>query len=142
MAQRGRKSAAALAIAPVVERLDDRPSPPLSLNERATDEWHRVVNRMPSDWFTDETVSTLQTYCEYVAEAEAVQMMIEKVRPTAMKDDEAFDRYEKLTRTKDRLSKGITSVARKLRLLPQSRYTAQAAASATKGGKGRKPWDD
>ena len=140
--KRGRQSAASLEVMSPVIRLGDRPEPPASLNDRAQDEWRRVVNRMPSDWFTDETHSTLQAMCEHVAEGEAIQLMIERVRKTAMKDDEAFARYKNLCAMKEAQTRAALSCATKLRLTPQSSYTDKAAGTAKRAsGGGGKPWD-
>src|SRR5690554_5056049 len=128
MAKRGRASAASLEVAPV-QTLQRRPSPPLCLNDRATDEWHRVVNRMPSDWFTDETLSLLQAYCEHVAEGEAIQLMIEQVRSLAMKDDESYKRYRDLLRDKELQTRAALSCATKMRMTQQSSYTDKASAT-------------
>ena len=141
MAKRGRQSAASMEIAAPVA-LGQRPPPPLSLNERASDEWRRVVNRMPSDWFTDETLSILQAYCEHVAEGEAVQIMIEKVRPTAMANDESYKRYRDLLRDKELQTRAALSGATKMRLTQQSSYTDKASGTAKRNAASVKPWDD
>lgn len=140
MTKRGRKSAAALEIASV-QTLARRPEPPLSLNERATDEWYRVVNRMPADWFTDETLSLLQAYCEHVAEGEAIQLMIEKVRPHAMKDDESYKRYRDLLRDKELQTRAALSCATKMRMTQQSSYTDKSSATAKNKSVTLKPWE-
>jgi hypothetical protein len=135
----GRKSVADLATAPV--RLGQRPEPPISLNPRAEDEWRRVVDRMPSDWFSDETLSLLQAYCEHVAEGEAIQMMIEKVRATAMADDESYKRYRDLLRDKELQTRAALSCATKMRMTQQSSYNAKSASTAvSKSSNGAKPW--
>lgn len=140
--KRGRKSAAELEVVPAVIRLGDRPEPPASLNDRAQDEWRRVVNRMPSDWFTDETLSVLQAFCEHVSEGEALQLMIERVRKLAMKDDEAFDRYRKLCAMKEAQTRAALSCATKMRLTQQSSYTDKASGTAKRASTGgRKPWE-
>lgn len=141
MAKPGRKSAAALEISPTVQSLGQRPQPPISLNTRATDEWNRVVNRMPSDWFTGETLSLLQAYCEHVAEGEAVQLMIEKVRNTAMADDESYKRYRDLLRDKELQTRAALSCATKMRMTQQSSYTDRSSNTAKKTASAVKPWD-
>lgn len=140
MAKRGRQSAAELQAMPVVA-LGQRPEPPLSLNDRATDEWRRVVNRMPSDWFTDETLSLLQAYCEHVAEGEAIQMMIEKVRKIAMADDEGYKRYRDLLRDKELQTRAALSCATKMRMTQQSSYTDKSSGTAKRNAATVKPWD-
>ena len=140
MAKRGRQSSASMVVTHPV-RLGGRPEPPVGLNERARDEWWRVVNRMPSDWFSDETLSLLQSFCEHVAEGEAVQLMIEKVRPTAMKDDESYDRYRKLLRDKEVQTRAALSCATKMRLTQQSSYTDKASGTAKRSAAKAKPWE-
>ena len=129
-----------MLVSPVV-RVGQRPQAPMVLNARAEDEWNRVVNRMPSDWFTDETLSTLQAYCEHTAEGEAVQMMIEKVRGTAMADDESYKRYRDLLRDKELQTRAALACATKMRMTQQSSYDAQKGAVAKKKSTGgAKPW--
>lgn len=140
--KRGRKSAAELSVIAPVERLGDRPEPPICLNDRAVDEWRRVVNRMPSDWFTDETLSLLQAFCEHVAEGEALQLMVEKVRRKAMTDDECFKRYKELCAMKEAQTRAALSCATKMRLTQQSSYTTKASGTAKAGSAGGlKPWE-
>lgn len=140
--KRGRVSAAELEVMGPVARLGARPEPPASLNDRGQSEWFRVVNRMPSDWFTDETLSILQAYCEHVAEGEALQLMIERVRKLAMKDDEAFDRYRKLCAMKESQTRAALSCATKMRLTQQSSYTDKASGTAKRNSAGGvKPWE-
>lgn len=140
--KRGRKSAAELEVIAPVIRLGDRPEPPACLNDRGQDEWRRVVNRMPSDWFTDETLSLLQAFCEHVSEGEALQLMIERVRKLAMTDDEAFDRYRKLCAMKEAQTRAALSCATKMRLTQQSSYTDKASGTAKRASTGgRKPWE-
>lgn len=141
--KRGRKSAAEIEVVSPVVRLGDRPEPPMSLNDRAVDEWRRVVNRMPSDWFTDETLSLLQAFCEHVAEGEALQLMIEKVRCKAMTDDECFARYRQLCTMKETQTRAALSCATKMRMTQQSSYTDKASSTAKQSSAGgRKPWDN
>lgn len=137
--KRGRASVASMTT--VAVKIGERPQPPMSLNARAEDEWMRVVNRLPSDWFGDETLSLLQAYCEHVAEGEAIQMMIEKVRKTAMADDESYKRYRDLLRDKELQTRAALSCATKMRLTQQSSYTDKAASTAqAKTTGGDKPW--
>lgn len=141
MAARGRKSSASLEIAQV-QTLGRRPEPPLCLNDRAADEWRRIVNRMPSDWFTDETLSILQAHCDHVAEGEAIQLMIEKVRKHAMRDDESYKRYRDLLRDKGIQTRAALSCATKMRLTQQSSWTEQSSATAKSKAVISRPWDD
>lgn len=96
---------------------------------------------MPSDWFTDETLSLLQAYCEHVAEGEAIQLMIEQVRSLAMKDDESYKRYRDLLRDKELQTRAALSCATKMRMTQQSSYTDKASATAKNKSSPRKPWE-
>ena len=139
--KRGRISGAELTVQRAVS-LGQRPDAPACLNDRAADEWFRIGNRMPSDWFTDETLSALQAHCEHVSEGEALQLMIEKVRKQAMRDDEAFKRYRELVKLKREQTAIVLASGTKMRLLQQSTYTTKAGATAKSGSTGgSKPWE-
>lgn len=113
----------------------------MCLNDRAADEWRRIVNRMPSDWFTDETLSLLQAHCDHVAEGEAIQLMIEKVRKTAMRNDESYKRYRDLLRDKEIQTRAALTCATKMRLTQQSSYTDKASGTAKRNATSFKPWE-
>lgn len=51
--------------------------------------------------------------------------------------------FEALLKARERETKQITSLATRLRLLPQSRYTPAAAATAGRNypGSGPRPWE-
>jgi len=141
MAKRGRQSASDMEAAALV-CLGDRPEPPMCLNDRGQEEWRRVVNRMPSNWFTDETRSILQAYCEHIAEGEAIQLMIERVRKLAMSNnDEAYKRYRDLLRDKEIQTRAALSCATKMRLTQQSSYTDKSSGTAKRNAAASKPWN-
>lgn len=124
-------------------KLGERPEAPVSLNVAAKNEWNRIVDAMPSDWFTEETLTLLATYCEHVAEASALQTMIDRQRKKLEKNDdwETFDRYKKLLSARQAETRAILSCATKLRITHQSTYTNKSARTA----KGRRdapdrPW--
>jgi len=58
MAKRGRKSSASLSVISGngIEVIS-RPDAPVDLTDEQAAEWRAIVNRMPADWFTRETVS-------------------------------------------------------------------------------------
>ena len=59
--------------------------------------------------------------CEHVAEGEALQLMIEKVRRKAMTDDECFARYKVLCTMKEVQTRAALSCATKMRLTRPTR---------------------
>ena len=52
MAQRGRKSAVALATVAVIP--GQRPAPPAELTEEQAEEWRAIVATKPPEWFNRE----------------------------------------------------------------------------------------
>lgn len=137
----GRKSAASLAVVASLPAAMQRPEPPEDLTSEHAEEWRAVVSRMPAGWFTRETHQVLATYCRHVVNARRLSVAIEAFDPAWLVDDEGLKRYDKLLSMADREGKAITMTATRLRLTPQARYTAQAAATAAnKAGSGDKPW--
>lgn len=148
MGKRGPKSATELmmieaGIANGTIKLGQRPEPPAILNDRAADEWRKITNAMPSDWFTDETLAILQIHCEHVAESDALQLMIERVRRKAMTNDECFDRYKTLMKMKEAQTRAVAMTATKLRITHQSTYTNQTARTGKRHrDAASRPWEE
>jgi hypothetical protein len=138
--KRGRKSAASLATAaPVVER----PAPPDYLTQEQAEEWRAVVERMPADWFSRETHALLAQYARHVVNARQVARQIELLLADQVRMSGPFgvDAYDKLLRLHEREGRAMSSIATRLRLTQQARYTAKTAGTAAKDGKaGKKPW--
>src|SRR5690606_39224679 len=63
MKQRGRKSAAALALANADVHLINRPSPPPDLTPLQRHYWVEIANPLPADWWGDENKALLAEYC-------------------------------------------------------------------------------
>ena len=141
MAQRGRKSAAALAIVtPVV--FDGRPPPPDGLTGEQREEWAAVVRRMPADWFTREAHALLEGYVRHVASFRLLSASIDAFLPEWLTSDDGLKRYGDLLKLRDAEGRAMSSLATRLRITPQSRYhPTTAARAAADAGSGRtKPW--
>jgi hypothetical protein len=141
MAQRGRKSAQALAIVrPITEH---RPPPPEGLTEQQADEWRAIVGRMPSGFFSREMFGLLGAYCQHASAARVLAGLIDTFRPEWLVDPDGLARFDKLLAMRERETKAMASLATKMRLTPQSRYmpatAARAVANAGTGGK--RPWE-
>ena len=118
-----------------------RPAP-AHLSTQAQNEWHKVVNAMPPDWFTPETESTFERYCECVAEAAELQSMIEMIRPSILDDDKSLKTYRQLLRDKGEQTRLLASLATKMRLLQQSTYNALNGQTAKDNTPGLPPpWE-
>jgi hypothetical protein len=140
MGKRGRKSAAELAMAPLIE-IEPRPVAPDELTDEESAQWESIVARMPSKWFTKETWPLLVQLCRHIIAARRLAQLIHQ----AEEGDEAFlvDQWMRLLRALTGQTAIITSVSTKLRITPQSSYDAKVAGTAKGNSDGdfRKPWD-
>jgi hypothetical protein len=140
MAARGPKSAAALSV--VAGTIDGRPQPPKDLTEEQRDIWRRVVASENSGFFNTAALQLLlREFCRHVDTALVLTRLIESYEPEWLATDEGLDRYGKLLQLRERETKALTDKATRLRLTNQSRYTPQAAATASKNVPTAKPWE-
>jgi len=143
MATRGRKSAASLEVvsaAPV--QVIARPVCPHDLGDEESEVWFSVVNRLPADWFPAETIPLLVQYCRQVVQARRIAELIEKA--TSDVDDTgkptlSIKDYDRLLKMQDRESRGISSLATKMRISQQSTTNHRGNAKGQMTGK--KPWE-
>ena len=130
-----RKSASALEVVPVTA-LPSRIEPPSDLTSAQADVWRAVVSTKPVDWFQADTAPILAEYCRAKVMCDLLAAQIEG----AMAGGEAGE-VKALLDMRDKESRRLTSIATKLRLTNQSRYTPQAANTANKRtGSGLRPW--
>lgn len=140
MAQRGRKSAASLAV--VTTLPGQRAEPPRELTKAQAEVWRAVVSTKPADWFTEDTHPLLMAYCRHVVTATVLARQIDGFNPDWLADEDGLKRYEKLLAMRERETRAMTALARSMRLTQQSRYKAETAATkASSVGSGRKPWE-
>ena len=127
MGKRGRKSAAELAMAPLVV-IEPRPVAPTELTDEESSVWEGIVARMPAAWFGKETWPLLIQLCRHVIAARRLAQLIHQ----AEHGDEDFlvDHWMRLLRALTGQTAVIASVSTKLRLSPQSSYSAKVAGTA------------
>jgi hypothetical protein len=119
-----------------------RPSPPgkplsppadLSAAERAR--WEAVVDSKPADWFAADSAPVLKEYCRASVTcdvlAKRVATALRNADPAALK---------KLLDSRHQEAVRLAGLATKLRLTPQSRYSARSAATADQQVSGPRPW--
>ena len=137
MRKRGRKSAAELAVAPVVT-VEPRATAPDELTEHEARIWDAIIASMPGDWFRAETHPLLIQYCRHSVAAWRISLLIQQTE----EDEDGFDetRWLRLQRAQVQQSGALAALATKMRLSQQSRYGARAAATATQYT-GPKPWE-
>ena len=136
MTQRGRKSAASLAvISSSGIATIRRPSPPAELSDEQAHEWVQVVNRLSADWFPRETHGMLAQYCRHVVSARRVAQLI-----TLAESADEFDvrEYELLLRMQEREGRALSSLATRMRMSQQATVHPE---KARKPSAVSKPWD-
>jgi hypothetical protein len=130
MIQRGRKSAAQLAVVPI--SAVQRPEPPEELSEEEAAIWRATVGGMRPDWFGPETWPLLTAYCSHAALAQCLRVTLQRMTP----GDKGFGR---LAAMQTRESKTMASLATKLRITPQA--NRQSARDGRNASWGPKPWE-
>lgn len=140
MAERGRKSAAALSV--VVGSIDGRPPPPVDLTEIQKEIWQRTVANEAADVFkTAALQQLLKEYCRHAATAAHLSKIIDGQQTMQPAEAMSLEDYDRLLKMRDRETKALADKATKLRLTNQARYTPQAAGTAAKrAGTETKPW--
>ncbi len=139
MNQRGRKSAASLAVVPTQVGAP-RALPPAGLTPAQRVVWLEAVNAKPSEWFGPEHVPVLEAYCRHVVTGRALAELIEKFDPEWLNDDDGLKRYDRLLAMHTRETGRVNELARAMRLTQQAIYRADKAATLSKKGRASKPW--
>ncbi len=127
MGKRGRKSAAELAMAPLIA-IEPRPVAPTELTDEESAQWEAIVARMPSKWFGKETWPLLVQLCRHTIAARRLAQLIEQAAHGD--EDFAVEYYMRLLRALTGQTAIIASVSTKLRITPQSSYDAKVAGTA------------
>jgi hypothetical protein len=139
MAQRGRKSAAALAIAAPVYGLTRLP-PPSALTAAQRGVWLAIVNSRPAEWFGPEHQALLTQYCRHKVNSDVLADRLEQFDPEWLGDDEGLKRYERLCSMMEKETRALNALSRAMRLSQQAMYERDRAKTLERQAKGRKPW--
>jgi hypothetical protein len=140
MADRGRKSAASLAVVAAMPGL--RPEPPAELTPEQADVWRAVAATKPADWFGADTHPLLAGYCRHVAAARVLAGAIDAFAAPDLSTGEGLRRYGRLLAMRERETRAITALARSMRLTQQARYDARTAnTAANRAGGAPRPWE-
>jgi hypothetical protein len=141
MQQRGRRSAASLAVVGADVPGITRIAPPVTLSDGERSVWLATVNSRPADWFGSEHVPLLVSYVRHVVAADVLDGQLRDFDPEWLKGDEGLARYEKLRKIFRQETEAINRLARSMRLTHQAIYRADKAATITGKSSGRKPWE-
>lgn len=128
-------STSSLSVVPAATKM--RLDPPSSLTEQEAVIWRDVVAAKPVDWFDRDGAPMLMEYCRATVMCDLLSFKIQALL-VGDPDGELKDTLK----LRDMESRRLTSLGTKLRLTQQSRYTPQAAGTATKrAAGGKKPWE-
>lgn len=142
MKQRGRKSSAAVSVisAHGIEATS-RPKPSLELTEEQADEWREIANSLPADWFPRESLGLFAQYCKHIVASRHVGQMITEMETSEGDEEFLIGKYDKLLQMQEREGRAISSLATRMRLTQQSRWTAEGTGTKSKNrAKSNKPW--
>ncbi len=137
MSNRGRPSAASLAVAaigPSGITSSERPKPAPELTKEQAVEWRVIVNRMPADWFQAETLPLLSAYCRHIVSARRVASLIQAAEQS---DDFDLIDYDRLLKMQERESRCLSSLSVKMRISQSTTYDKSKKKPAQKP----KPWE-
>lgn len=131
-------------IRPLPGREERRAPPPEGMTEAQTTLWRAVVETEPQALFDSAARRhLLRLYVEHATFRADLQGLIDKTPVEAVADPEKASAFEAMLRLRDRETKQLVSLATRLRLTNQARYTAAAAATEARNMPGgRKPWEE
>ncbi len=138
--KRGRKSSAELSV--VKPQFGTRPDPPDDLNKMQTEIWRATVDSEAAGFFPTAALRMmLKDYCRHREAVETTSALINVFKADWIKSAEGAKRYHSLLKIRDMEARAAADKATKLRLTNQSRYTPQAASTASKNAASSKPWE-
>jgi hypothetical protein len=140
--KRGQRSMAEIQVQALgrVSR-ETRPLAPMDLDDEEATEWDAIVSRCPSDWFPRETHALLGAFCRHVVGLRRLSQLLhqhEHGDPGTKVDDAWLQRYDVLLRMRDRETRGLSSLATRLRLTQQSTVDPRKKKGRCSGPR---PWD-
>lgn len=140
--KRGPKSSAEKAVV-IAGSFGRRPDPPAELTDRQAEIWRDTVSSEAADFFaTAAQRALLCDYCRHRESSETVNGIIATFKPDWLKASEGAKRFKDLLKMREMETRAAAAMARALRLTNQSRYTPQAASTASRNAaKGFKPWE-
>lgn len=129
-----RKSSSALSTA--VVGIPQRISPPEGLSDAERGHWVKIVNTKPIEWFGEDSAPVLVEYVRAIERCNELDRMVKDASTGDLKE------YLAVLKARNAESQRLAQFAGKLRLTQQSRYTPQAAATASKkAAQSAKPWE-
>lgn len=137
MGTRGRKSAAELSTAPIIEVIP-RPAAPDHLTDAEAQIWESYVSGVAGDYFRKADFDTLANLCRHTYAVRRISQWLEK----ALDDPETgIEDIDRLMRMRQRETAQANALARSLRLTKQASVSPKGAGTATLRGSARHLWE-
>lgn len=142
MNQRGRKSAAALAVAVPPTPATARLKAPAHISDAEMAVWTEVVNDQPAEAFSATHRPLLELYCRHVVQARIVADELLNFDRAWMTTDDGLKRYDRLLTMAERESRAASSLATRLRITRQAiEHPTTVGRALAKQAKTKKPWE-
>jgi hypothetical protein len=120
-----------------------RPDPPVELNARQKQIWNEIVKTEPVDFFASQaTMDLLKDLVCHRETIEGLNKVINSFKPEWLKNGEGMTRYAQYLKARGNETRHASLIATRLRLTNQSRYTPQAAATASRNSAKVRPWEE
>ena len=133
----GRKAAAEMLLPKNME-LVVRPDSPYELDSLESAVWLRITSTLPADWFSPETYDLLVEFCRNKVSLDDLDSRIKKWRK--MRGGKEYRDYSNMLRDQRALQSSSLSLATKMRMTQQARYTTQAAGTKANKDTSAAPW--
>ena len=98
--------------------------------------WSEIVDSKPADWFDLDSVPVLKEYIRAALTCDSLAGVVEE----ALAECGDARELKTILDMRDKEARRVASLATKLRLTQQSRYTPQSAATANRKAGGKRPW--
>jgi hypothetical protein len=134
---RGRQSAAALSVVPLIPG-QGRPPPPAGLDRLERRIWRDVVDALPAHWLDPAGQLVLRRLVAQAAIAERREARLRQLRAQGKDDGEDADTLAALHGVSAKI---VAYLLGQLRATPRSRMVSRAAGPEVEGAPKFRPWD-
>ena len=134
---RGRQSAAALSVVPLIPG-QGRPPPPAGLDRLERRIWRDVVDALPAHWLDPAAQLVLRRLVAQAAIAERREARLRQLRAQGKDDGEDADTLAALHGVSAKI---VAYLLGQLRATPRSRMVSRAAGPEVEGAPKFRPWD-
>ena len=128
--KRGRPSVASLETSVISGGSSTRPEPPADLNAAEAMIWLEITASEAPGFFASAALrGLLKDQCRHRAAADQITAILHLFQSEWLRNGAGSKRFAQLLRMREQESRAAASMATRLRLTNQSRYTAQSAAT-------------